>query len=271
MVVTATKPREQDNNLQGRALFGVVTTTLETVNPETTNLDVVPSLADIARTRPNHAQTTDWAADTLRTAMDAGALTPGSKLTEEHLAATLGVSRNTLRAAFTLLEAQNLVERVPNRGVFVANPGPEQVTDLFIERWAIQAAALDVAPAGPIPQAHRALTRAEEARERGSVTGMAGANQDFHRALVDHAGSARLTQAMSRILAEMRLLFFSQVTVPGFHAPYVERNAHLLDLVESGQREAARTYLRDYLGESRSYFTQGAGCGAERGGPQGPA
>lgn len=257
MVVTATKPREQDNNLQGRALFGVVTTTLETVNPETTNLDVVPSLADIARTRPNHAQTTDWAADTLRTAMDAGALTPGSKLTEEHLATTLRVSRNTLRAAFTLLEAQNLVERVPNRGVFVAKPGPQQVADLFLERWAIQAAALDVAAAGPIPRAHRALARAEEARGRGSVTGMAGANQDFHRALVDHAGSARLTQAMSRILAEMRLLFFSQVTVPGFHSPYVERNAHLLNLVESGQREAARAYLRDYLAESRNYFTQG--------------
>ena len=83
---------------------------------------------------------------------------------------------------------------------------------------------------------------------------MAGANQDFHRALVDHAGSARLTRAMLRILAEMRLLFFSQVTVPGFHAPYVERNAHLLNLIESGQREAARTYLRNYLVASRDKF-----------------
>ncbi|WP_237205382.1 GntR family transcriptional regulator [Rothia nasimurium] len=227
------------------------------MNPETTSIDTALSLAEIARTRPSHAQATDWVAETLRTAMDAGALAPGSKLTEEHLAATMGVSRNTLRAAFTLLEAQNLVKRVPNRGVFVAKPGPEQVADLFIERWAIQAAALDVAATGPIPLAHRALARAEEARERGSVAGMAGANQDFHRALVDHAGSARLTQAMSRILAEMRLLFFSQVTVPGFHAPYVERNAHLLNLVESGQREAARAYLRDYLAESRNYFTQG--------------
>ena len=226
------------------------------MNPETTTIDLAPSLADIVRTRPSHAQATGWAAETLRTAMDAGALTPGSKLAEEHLAATLGVSRNTLRAAFTLLEAQNLVERIPNRGVFVANPGPQQVADLFIERWAIQAAALDVAPAGPIPQAHRALERAEEARERGSVTGMAGANQDFHRALVDHAGSARLTRAMLRILAEMRLLFFSQVTVPGFHAPYVERNAHLLNLIESGQREAARTYLRNYLVASRDKFLQ---------------
>lgn len=236
--------------------FGVITTTLETMNPETTTIDLAPSLADIVRTRPSHAQATDWAAETLRTAMDAGALTPGSKLAEEHLAATLGVSRNTLRAAFTLLEAQNLVERIPNRGVFVANPGPQQVADLFIERWAIQAAALDVAPAGPIPRAHRALERTEEARERGSVIGMAGANQDFHRALVDHAGSARLTRAMSRILAEMRLLFFSQITVPGFHAPYVERNAHLLNLIESGQREAARTYLRNYLVASRDKFLQ---------------
>lgn len=215
------------------------------------------SLDEIARNHPAELRASEWAVYALRTAMDAGVLTPGTQLTEEALAATLDVSRNTLRQAFTELEGQNLVQRIPHRGVFVARPDSTQVRELFIERWAVQAAALDLAPAGENKDARAALARARAARDAGSVDGMANANQDFHRALVDHAGSARLTQAMSRILAEMRLLFFSQVTVPGFHAPYVERNAHLLNLVESGQREAARAYLRDYLAESRNYFTQG--------------
>lgn len=240
-------------------LLPAITHTLDSMNPETTSLELAPSLAEIAQVRPRHAQTTAWVADTLRAAMDAGALTPGTKLTEEQLASTLGVSRNTLRTAFTLLEAQNLVERVPNRGVFVANPSRQGVTDLFVERWAVQAAALDLLPAGPLEDARAALVRAEAARARGSVTGMASANQDFHRALVEAAGSPRLTAAMSRILAEMRLLFFSQVTVSGFHSPYVERNARLLELIETEEGEAARSYLRSYLAESRDYFLQSRG------------
>lgn len=228
------------------------------MNPLTTTLEVVPSLEDFLTDRPAHAQATEWVADALRRAMDAGALVPGSKLAEEHLAGTLDVSRNTLRQAFTILEGQNLVERIPNRGVFVVSPAGEQIREMFITRWAIQSAALDYTPAGPIGGARAALEEAQAAEARGSVAGMAGANQAFHRALVAAAGSERLNRAMASVLAEMRLLFFSQVTVPGFHAPYVGRNRELLELVEAGQREQARAFLWAYLEGSRAYFMQGA-------------
>lgn len=225
------------------------------MNPETTALETVPSLEQIAQQRPEHARSTEWAASVLRAAMNSGGLVPGAKLGEQHLASVLDVSRNTLRQAFMVLEAQNLVERIPNRGVFVLSPGGEQIREMFIIRWAIQAAAVDVAPAGEIAAARAALAQGQQARERGSVMGMASSNQEFHRALVDAAGSARLSSAMESVLAEMRLLFFSQVTVPGFHAPFIEKNAHLLELVEKGERKDAKDYLRSYLWESRDFFT----------------
>lgn len=225
------------------------------MNPETTALETVPSLEQIAQQRPEHARSTEWAASVLRAAMNSGGLVPGAKLGEKQLASVLDVSRNTLRQAFMVLEAQNLVERIPNRGVFVLSPGGEQIREMFIIRWAIQAAAVDVAPAGEIAAARAALAQGQQARERGSVMGMASSNQEFHRALVDAAGSARLSSAMESVLAEMRLLFFSQVTVPGFHAPFIEKNAHLLELVEKGERKDAKDYLRSYLWESRDFFT----------------
>lgn len=214
------------------------------------------SLDEIARKRPAELRASEWAVYALRTAMDAGVLTPGTQLTEEALAATLDVSRNTLRQAFTELEGQNLVQRIPHRGVFVARPDSTQVRELFIERWAVQAAALDLAPTGENKDARAALARAREARDAGSVDGMANANQDFHRALVAAAGSERLSRTMSRLLAEMRLLFFEYAQDGGFHAPYVEMNAHLLDLVEHGKRAAAHEALRSYLVASRDKFLQ---------------
>ena len=47
------------------------------------------------------------------------------------------------------------------------------------------------------------LTQGRQARERSSVLGMASSNQEFHRALVDAAGSARLSSAMESVLAEI--------------------------------------------------------------------
>src|SRR5688500_8822772 len=56
-----------------------------------------------------------------------GQLRSGTRLTEESIATALGVSRNTVREAFALLTSERIVVREPNRGVFVASPGPDDV------------------------------------------------------------------------------------------------------------------------------------------------
>ncbi|MFW0181151.1 GntR family transcriptional regulator [Rothia sp. P5766] len=215
-----------------------------------------PELSTLATHRPADMQAPQWAASALRSAMDAAALTPGTQLVEEQLAALLDVSRNTLRQAFTELEAENLVQRIPYRGVFVIQPDAEQVRELFIERWAVESAAIGLAPLGENSDARAAIDRARTAQARGQVPQMASANQDFHRALVASARSQRLNRAMSRILAEMRLIFFELSHDMGFHAPFIEKNAELLALVEGGQREAAHRALRAYLDLSRDRFLQ---------------
>jgi DNA-binding GntR family transcriptional regulator len=55
----------------------------------------------------------------LRSAIMSGDLLPGQKLVEADLAADLSISRNTLREALRALEAQELIELIPNRGPFV--------------------------------------------------------------------------------------------------------------------------------------------------------
>lgn len=225
------------------------------VNPETTSIPVVPTLDSIvARSTPDHAFATKWAADVLRTAMTEGALDPGTKLSEAALAQQLGISRNTLRQAFTALESEHLMTRVPNRGVFVATPGKKQIHELFTLRLALESGAIDLISAGEKPVLRRIIEQSKVHRASGSVSGMAGANQDFHRELVRLSGSERLNTLMTSALAEMRLLFHSMVTVPDFHSPFVEKNEHLMTLLEAGNKQDAHTYLRDYLASSAAYF-----------------
>lgn len=226
------------------------------MNPETTTLDLVPSLKEIAGSlpAPSHAHATAWAVKVLKKAMNDGALIPGCKLSEQKISAELGISRNTLRQAFTVLAAHNLVEQIPNRGVFVASPDKEQISELMVMRLALESTAIDLSAPGEKPAIRAVIEKARQARAAGSVSAMASANQDFHRLLVAQAGSLRLDTLMSSVLAEMRLLFFSFVTVVDFHAQFVDLNAELLELIEVGEKVAAQKALRSYLAKSSDYF-----------------
>ncbi|QRZ61499.1 GntR family transcriptional regulator [Rothia sp. ZJ932] len=220
----------------------------------TTNAPMLLSELVDASTPTNHTHAPVWAAQVLREAMIQGVLAPGAKLGEVQLTEQLGISRNTLRQAFTALEAEHLVTRVPNRGVFVVVPDAQQIQELFTLRLALEGAAIDLAPAREHTKLRAIITESAAHRERKSAAGMAAANQNFHRGLVALAGSPRLNALMAHALAEMRLLFHSMTTVPDFHAPFIDKNAHLLQLIENGQKPQARDYLHGYLEESAAYF-----------------
>lgn len=196
-----------------------------------------------------HAHTVTWVAGLLRQRISAGLLAPGAKLSEHALAEALGVSRNTLREAFTVLVGESVVQRIPNRGVFVSAPGADAVREIYRVRKLIEPAAVlwGEAPQGTLDAMDAIVLRARAALAAGSVPGMADANQDLHKALVALSGSESLQQLMERVLAEMRLVFHAMATTPAFHSHYVEKNAALVAQIREGRREEAAAELRIYL------------------------
>ncbi|TFB91668.1 GntR family transcriptional regulator [Cryobacterium sp. HLT2-28] len=211
-------------------------------------------LDDLRRTKASglHAETGLWVAGVLREQIAAGRLAPGTKLSEETLGDALGVSRNTLREAFSTLSAERVVTRFPNRGVFVSRPTTDDIREIYRVRRYLEPAAVTWTPAtelGPVRLAPLSLAveRARAARDAGSIPGMAGANQDFHATIVALAGSERLDQLMSQVLAEMRLVFHSMAENALFHAPYVDENDRIVSLLAEGRQSDAATVLADYL------------------------
>lgn len=196
-----------------------------------------------------HAHTTTWIASVLRGRIAAGELTPGSKLSEEALSRALGVSRNTLRQAFASLAEESIVRRIPNRGVFVASPGVDEVREIYRVRRTIEpAAVLWSSPSKEVLDTMEAIVqRAMAAREAGSVAEMADANQAFHREVVGLTGSETLRRLMDRVLAEMRLVFHAMSSAPDFHSHYVDRNVLLVKRLRAGENAQAAAELREYL------------------------
>ncbi|WP_237746502.1 GntR family transcriptional regulator [Corynebacterium jeikeium] len=143
-----------------------------------------------------------------------GAYAPGEKLNEVNVAQSLGISRNTLREAFATLVSEGLLERIPNRGVFIAEPTREDLADMYAARTVLEPGALLWGQRKGLDKLEGIVSTAEDLRDSvGShatdehIRAIADANQDFHRAIVASAGSEGLNQSMDRILAQMRLGF----------------------------------------------------------------
>ena len=60
-----------------------------------------------------------------------GELASSSKLTEAAICKRYGVSRTPVREAFRQLEADGLIENIPNRGAFVTGLTKRDISDLF--------------------------------------------------------------------------------------------------------------------------------------------
>ncbi|MGQ7787969.1 GntR family transcriptional regulator [Nesterenkonia sp. K-15-9-6] len=208
-------------------------------------------LADeaVRRGLGDHAHVPDRVADILRRLIASGGILPGTKVPEVRTTELLGVSRHTLRTAFQTLAAEGLVERRPNRGVFVHSPTVEDIRETYRVRRVVEIGAVRQGVFDPhaVEALESIIAAARTAVAADDLPAVAQANQQFHRLIIAQLGSDQLSTFMEQILARMRLVFHTMRDEPTFHTFYVERNARLTELLRHGDRPAAETYLADYF------------------------
>ena len=189
------------------------------------------------------------AVEQLRSSMINGELAPGRRLAEASLTGLLGVSRNTLREAFSTLIEEGLLVRRPHRGVFVATLSPAQIADIYRVRVLVECSALSQAPTDP-PRAagmRAAVDEAHRAVRAGDWRAVGTANMHFHEQVVALAGSPRLDGWMRQLTAELRLAFVAAPDGEALHRPFVAMNEQIAATYEQGDAHRAAELLRDYL------------------------
>lgn len=80
-------------------------------------------------------------ADRIRSAIIEGKFKPGDRLKEGELCAWTGVSRSAVREALRQLEAEGVVDNIPNRGPVVSQVTPGEAKAHFEVRAALEALA----------------------------------------------------------------------------------------------------------------------------------
>ncbi|GAB3243187.1 GntR family transcriptional regulator [Nocardioides dilutus] len=198
-----------------------------------------------------HSSTVDRVAAELRRAVFDGELESGTPLREVALAASLGVSRPTVREALTVLVAEGLAIREPNRGVAVASPEADSVHDVCCARLVLEGAG--VRAWAEATEEQRAEVRTTLAAYIGAIQAEASYQElnerhlDFHVSLVGLTGSPRLLAMQQNLVLELKLAL-AQVD-------RMRRNAHdqagthaaLVQLLEEGRLDAAYDFLVAHL------------------------
>jgi DNA-binding GntR family transcriptional regulator len=138
-----------------------------------------------------------------------GKISPGERLNELYLAERFRVSRGPLREAIRALEFAHLVTTAPNRGASVSRVDLEGVLELYEVRaglarsagrlFATRATAAQIAV---LQKLHRQMCIAVDT---GSATAFHRINLQFHDAIFESTGNARLREIDQTVRNELQL------------------------------------------------------------------
>lgn len=141
----------------------------------------------------------------IKTSILSGHLNPGERLTEEHLAETLGASRTPVREALHRLESEGLIKIRKKRGFVVSRDSKEEVEEIFELRSILEGYALRVVSESVSEQTlyrlERFIRNAEESLKRKKIEDVFKWNTRFHDTL--HELVANKTR-LHRLIVNMR-------------------------------------------------------------------
>lgn len=129
----------------------------------------------------------EMAYEFLKSSVLSGHFNPGERLTEEHLAKKLGVSRTPVREALHKLESEGLIKPLETRGFIVSRDSKDEVEELFELRAILEGYALRIISEKiseeDLKQLDRLVAGAEDALRRKRMEEVFKWNTKFHDTL----------------------------------------------------------------------------------------
>ncbi len=152
---------------------------------------------------------TDQVRGILLREIEAGKLTPGTRIHETALAQKLGISKSPLRFALYQLKQDGIIRIEPRKGIYVATPTNGELVELVEMREVLEGLAARRAAVRANDKMVRGLEACFAGFKEGSInkrlTEYAAANQQFHRRLIEASKSVELIKTLEVIKVRLHL------------------------------------------------------------------
>ncbi len=179
-------------------------------------------------------------------------LSPGTKLSEDILGEIFRVSRTVIRKVLQRLAHEKVVQILPNRGAFVAEPSPEEARDVLEARKVVEAGIMRKVIARKSESDIRRLEKmlAEEAASinQGKHSKWVALSGDFHLALAEIGGNDSLRDYLRELVSRTSLIHVQyQSRKMGNQSCSCEEHGDIIDAIRAGDEEKAVQVMVDHL------------------------
>ncbi len=178
----------------------------------------------------------------------------GTFLNEQELATLIGVSRTPVREALLMLQAEGLVEMVPQRGAHVPPMSGRQITELMELRGVLERHAASAAiSSGDAPVAAMRKALAEQmtlscASGPEAAKSFIDLDGKFHQILIDSAGNELLSHTYSGLRArQLRVGLTALFAAEDRQRNVCAEHESIVVALESGDQRFAHRAIEQHL------------------------
>ncbi|MGA2886532.1 MAG: GntR family transcriptional regulator [Terracidiphilus sp.] len=183
-----------------------------------------------------------------------GSLDEGSKLTEDTLAAQLGISKSPVREALNRLESDGLVSIEPRRGAYVRRFSLKEVCDLYGLRELLEVHAVGLAKITPsfLRDLEESIGRIKRNLDERSTMAYVEEDIRFHHLIAAATANAELCRILENIshksiLCRSKTYRLAAATSPDCHDRiYLALKENDRELAQQAMHEHIR-FFRDAL------------------------
>jgi len=193
----------------------------------------------------------DIIADMLESDILDGSFPDGERLDEVQLAERFNVSRTPLREAFQRLATSGLVEQLPRRGVFVRQPGPVELIEMFEVMAELEAVCARLCATRMSDEALASLASSNalcaEAVQAQDTDLYYRENERFHAILYKQSGNGFLEQECLRLQRRLRPFRRLQLRLRGRLKQSMAEHEAIVAALSDGDGERAAAEIRDHV------------------------
>ena len=180
-----------------------------------------------------------------------GTFVDGDRLDETQLAQRFNVSRTPLREAFQRLHLSGLVEQIPRRGVFVRQPGPVELLEMFEVMAELEASCARLAAKRISDEALADMRAAnalcQKAVEARDADGYYHENERFHAILYRQSGNSFLEQECLRLQRRLTPFRRLQLRLRGRLRQSMSEHEAVVEALEADDAERAANAIREHV------------------------
>ncbi|WP_299767957.1 GntR family transcriptional regulator [uncultured Tateyamaria sp.] len=202
----------------------------------------------------------DQIAASLEQLVFSGEFRDGERLDELRLAEQFHVSRTPIREALQVLVTSGLAEQVPRRGVFIRQPGPVELMEMFETMAEIEAVCGRLAAMRMTDQDLEALTaaneRCQEAIQDSDPDRYYSENETFHQIIYRASTNSFLEKQALQLQNRLKAYRRIQLRFRGRLEQSMSEHSEVLLALQEGNADRAASVLRSHVAIQGEKFHQ---------------